>query len=274
MSADHKNAADSKKVESPNARLMKIVKSVRTTQLEAYAAMTVYQKHVFTTVFPNQAPDVIDWNFHVEDRRRLITRHQQIDSVDLRKASFPMLSQIMSFMRKETWEGWVTCAAEKREFSSRAFFFALRSLLRAMLRGHLYVMWLQVRSVTAAEVAVDEVKSAMAGFLALCILDRDQFCKKSGGARKRRRNKRVLWLDIFNVFSDCQRYGVGQLVQASLCETAETTYKVNEIQLMSLEDAIPFWKSCGFRQCSQGTTFSKVIGTRADPNKRQRISDR
>jgi hypothetical protein len=182
-----------------------------------------------------------------------------VETVTVEKASPAMLSEILAQMRRDSFRSGVGTRPKRVATGDFAtFFFLARSIFGAACTGRLYA----ITAATAAAAAAPRKGAsgpaagsrAVVGF-AIATMERGERAKRRrpGGKRRRLAEAHELWIDLFEVFADFRRLGLGTqavplLIQAVIIQHPQTCPRF--VRLHPLHSAEKFWRSCGFRWSS------------------------
>jgi len=234
-------------------------KTLGNTRQQTEKWLKVYQRGMFLSVTNGMAltgdrwrpPNPIDWELRTETRR-FTPRQRPLLNVRLSLiTSDHAFSMLMSQMRFDTWNGIRASGIvpPKTNYHFSSFFFCLRGLIMAYRAKRLYAI-----NASFSSFAPDVVESIMVGFVQVTpSTDIGEPRRFNGGKRKRIVVKQTFWIDLFEVFPDYRRYGIGLSATKKFPELIEqdfATHKTSSICLNPLESAEPFWKRCGYRWSS------------------------
>jgi hypothetical protein len=219
--------------------------------------------------------DNIDWNIDIaKDRRRFNPRHASAQiTVVLEPVTVGTFSHIMAWERQESFEQMTRKKGLKitRDHFSE-FFFCTRTIFAAYATNRLYAIHALLRPTNSFS-----SRCFLVGFTHITTATETAPRRRNAWgkrARPRPAKRSAIWIDLFEVFSEFRRYGIGrraaQLVPEIVIEKIRPNINPTQICLNPLESAQSFWKSCGFRWSNQYTDDGHMFRLTSTPGKRKR----
>jgi hypothetical protein len=234
----------------------------------------------------------INWNLHHTPRR--FSKRHPANTVMLLPATAGTFSQILSALRYDSYNILRTTTTKTLSPLTLSpltcdhfapFVFSVRSLFGALVERNLYTIHALISRPTITNYmapvnAMGAVESVMVGFVILTLSNDDHATrKKCGGKRKRKRTTSSVWVDLFEIFQDYQRYGFGRSAANLFPSIIEQDFKAKpspkDICLNPLESAQPFWRACGFnwtKPNEEGHMHKRILKPNNLPRKRSRHS--
>lgn len=221
---------------------------------------------------------IVDWTLQV-DKRRFSTRHKEKEiQVLLLPANSAAFSQILAQMRSDSIDS-LRKLSKPNQLSRDAFstfFFSVRSLFGAWAKRRLFAIHLLLPRAPATHTQTTPTtqsaatqaaptpppkgvdlwlcESFVVGFVQayVCEEEPQQVTRPLPRKRKRPEKENALWVDLFEIFGDFRRYGIGRRAAQLLPQLIDSSFSNHlprpaSIRLNPLESAEPFWRACGFK---------------------------